>query len=171
MIETQTPAETISAPIVESDAPVTPPAELAPAEALPATEVAEGSFTEMIADSFPEVTVLFADIVEFTRFSESLTPEALVGVLNDIFSSFDNIADARGLEKIKTIGDAYMAVAGLPVPVADHVERAANMALDMNEFMKRFNEKKHHNLQVRIGMSTGAAGDAGDAGVQNRYFF
>jgi adenylate cyclase len=121
------------------------------------TEVAEGSFTEMIADSFPEVTVLFADIVEFTRFSESLTPEALVGVLNDIFSSFDNIADARGLEKIKTIGDAYMAVAGLPVPVADHVERAANMALDMNEFMKRFNEKKHHNLQVRIGMSTGAA--------------
>ncbi len=75
-------------------------------------------FTERIADRFSEVTVLFADIVEFTNFSSTLSAERLVGVLNDIFTRFDSIADCRGLEKIKTIGDAYMAAAGLPIPVA-----------------------------------------------------
>ncbi len=83
-------------------------------------EVTADSFTEVIADSFAEVTVLFADIVEFTKFSEGVSAEVLVDVLNDIFTRFDSIADNRGLEKIKTIGDAYMAAAGLPVPVADH---------------------------------------------------
>ena len=121
------------------------------------TEAAGNSFTEIIADSFPEVTVLFADIVDFTRFSESLSAEALIGVLNDVFTSFDRIADNRGLEKIKTIGDAYMAVAGLPERVADHAARAAHMALDMIEVMERFNEQNHYNLRVRIGMSSGAA--------------
>lgn len=120
-------------------------------------EVTADSFTEIIADSFPEVTVLFADIVGFTKFSECLSAEVLVDVLNDIFTCFDNIADKRGLEKIKTIGDSYMAAAGLPVPVADHTARAAHMALDMIEVMDRFNEQGPYKLRVRIGISTGAA--------------
>ena len=119
-------------------------------------EVTADGFTEVIADSFPDVTVLFADIVEFTKFSEDVSAEVLVHVLNDIFTSFDSIADYRGLEKIKTIGDAYMAAAGLPVPVADHAVRAAHMALDMIEAMDRFNEQSLYKLTVRIGISTGA---------------
>jgi adenylate cyclase len=119
-------------------------------------EVVADSFTEVVADSFAEVTVLFADIVEFTQFSEGVSPEVLVGVLNDIFTRFDDIADERGLEKIKTIGDAYMAAAGLPVPVADHAARAAHMALDMIGTMDRFNEQGPHTLHVRIGICTGA---------------
>jgi len=114
------------------------------------------SFTERIVDSFPEVTVLFADIVGFTQFSEGVSPETLVDVLNDIFTRFDGIADRRGLEKIKTIGDSYMAAAGLPIPVADHTERAAHMALDMIEVMDHLNEHNPRPLRVRIGLSTGA---------------
>jgi adenylate cyclase len=119
-------------------------------------EVTEEGFTEIIADSFPDVTVLFADIVEFTKFAEDVSAEVLVDVLNDIFTRFDSIADNRGLEKIKTIGDAYMAAAGLPVPVEDHAVRAAHMALDIIEAMDRFNEQSHFKLTVRIGISTGA---------------
>ena len=119
-------------------------------------EVTAESFTELIADSFPGVTVLFADIVGFTKFSEGVSAEVLVGILNDIFTLFDSIADKRGIEKIKTIGDAYMAVAGLPVPVADHVVRAAHMALDMMEALDRFNEERGYNLKMRIGINTGA---------------
>ena len=120
------------------------------------TEITATSFPEIIADSFPEVTVLFADIVGFTKFSEGLSAEVLVDVLNDIFTRFDSIADSRGLEKIKTIGDSYMAAAGLPVPVADHMVRAAHMALDMMEVMDRFNEQSLYKLRVRIGINTGA---------------
>jgi adenylate cyclase len=119
-------------------------------------EVMAESFTEIIADSFAEVTVLFADIVEFTKFSEKVTPEVLVVVLNDLFTRFDAIADSRGLEKIKTIGDAYMAAAGLPVPVPDHAVRAAAMALDIFDAVDRFNESSHYGLQVRIGIDSGA---------------
>lgn len=115
-----------------------------------------GTYNDVIADSFKDVTVLFADIVGFTHLSEGVTPEVLVDVLNDIFSRFDVIADARGLEKIKTIGDAYMAVAGLPVPVEDHGARAAHMALDMIDAVERYNIGSEHKLKVRIGLSTGA---------------
>jgi len=114
------------------------------------------NFTEVIADSFADVTVLFADIVNFSKFSESVSPEELVDVLNDIFTRFDSIADERGLEKIKTIGDAYMAAAGLPLPAQDHAIRAANMALDMMDAMEQFNQQRHHQLKVRIGICTGA---------------
>jgi adenylate cyclase len=113
--------------------------------------------TEVIADSFEDVTVLFADIVGFTKYSEGVKAEVLVHMLNDIFTSFDSIVDSRGLEKIKTIGDAYMAAAGLPVPVVDHAVRAAHMALDMMEFKKRFNEQNSYKLNLRIGMSSGPA--------------
>lgn len=119
-------------------------------------EVTADSFTEVIADSYAEVTVLFADIVEFTKLSEGVSAEVLVAVLNDVFTRFDGIADHRGLEKIKTIGDAYMAAAGIPVPVADHTIRTAHMALDMIEAVNRFNEEGCYKLKLRIGIDTGA---------------
>jgi adenylate cyclase len=118
-------------------------------------QIADGT-SDVIADSHDAVTVLFADIVEFTRFSEGVSAQVLVDVLNDVFIRFDEIADRRGLEKIKTIGDAYMVAAGLPVPVEDHAIRAAHMALDMIDAMDRFNVDRTHKLKVRIGMDTGS---------------
>ncbi len=120
-------------------------------------EVIADSFTDIIADTFKDVSVVFADIVEFTKFSESVSVKVLVEVLNEIFSRFDDIAERRGLEKIKTIGDCYMVAAGLPIPVPDHAARAANMALDMIEAMERFNQESPYKLSVRIGIDTGAA--------------
>ena len=119
-------------------------------------EAISESFTEVIADSFAEATVLFADIVEFTKFSEGVSAATVVDVLNDIFTRFDVIADKYGLEKIKTIGDAYMVAAGLPVPVADHTTRVAHMALDMLEAIDQFNEHSGYKLRIRIGIDTGA---------------
>ncbi|SOY44341.1 putative regulatory protein [Cupriavidus taiwanensis] len=118
-------------------------------------ELVANNIPEIIADSFPEVSVLFADIVAFTRFSADMSPEQLVSVLNEIFCEFDIIADYRGLEKIKTIGDAYMAAAGLPEPVADHAVRAAQMALDMVDALAQFNQRSGFNLQMRIGINSG----------------
>lgn len=114
------------------------------------------SFSDVIADNFDDVTVLFADIVGFTQFSQTLTPQAMLRLLNDLFTRFDVIAEQRGMERIKTIGDAYMAVAGLPVPVADHSVRAAHMALDMMDAVEQHNVGAQHKLKVRIGLSTGA---------------
>lgn len=119
------------------------------------SEIMTDSFTEVIADRFDDVTVLFADIVDFTKFSEGVSAKILVDVLNDIFTRFDTIADNRGLEKIKTIGDSYMAAAGLPVPAADHTMRAAHMALDMLVAIDSFNEHSGYNLNLRIGIDAG----------------
>ena len=119
-------------------------------------EVTVDGFAEMIADSFAEATVLFADIVDFTKFAAGVSAEALVDVLNDIFTRFDRIADHRGLEKIKTIGDAYMVAAGLPVPVADHASRAVHMAFDMIEAIDCLNAQRRCRLKVRIGIDSGA---------------
>ena len=118
-------------------------------------EATASNFAEVIADKFDDVTVLFADIVGFTEFSEGVSAAVLMDVLNAVFTRFDSIADRCGLEKIKTIGDAYMAAAGVPVPVPDHAVRAAHMALDMIEAMKRFNEKSGYSLRLRIGIDTG----------------
>jgi adenylate cyclase len=119
-------------------------------------EVTAHSFNEIIADSFSDVTVLFADLVGFTDFSAVIGPEKLVALLNEIFTDFDGIADIRGLEKIKTIGDAYMAVAGIPVQTPDHVARAAHMALDMMDALDAFNKRNHYSLKMRIGINSGA---------------
>ena len=113
--------------------------------------------SQAIVDSYAKVTVLFADIVGFTAFSQGVSPEVLVGVLNDLFTRFDHIAEHRGLEKIKTIGDCYMAAAGLPTVVSDHADRAAHMALDMIDAIEDFNANTQHPLNIRIGISTGAA--------------
>ena len=114
------------------------------------------SFPEVIADSFPHATVLFADIVGFTKFSTGVSPERLVVLLNEIFSDYDTIADNRGLEKIKSIGDAYMAAAGLPISTEDHAARAAHMALDMLDALARFNRRNGCTFQMRIGINSGA---------------
>lgn len=108
-----------------------------------------------IADSFAEVTVLFADIVGFTEISAKISPPELVSLLNQIFSLFDQLADEHGLEKIKTIGDAYMVVAGLPEHRQDHVEAIAEMALAMQAALNQFNIKMDQNFRIRIGIATG----------------
>ncbi|MBD2577981.1 adenylate/guanylate cyclase domain-containing protein [Oscillatoria sp. FACHB-1406] len=112
--------------------------------------------TARIAEHFEEVTILFADIVGFTPLSARLKPIELVNLLNDMFSIFDALAEHYGLEKIKTIGDAYMVAAGLPVPVPDRVEAIADMALDMLVAVARFNRERNENFQIRIGINTGS---------------
>ena len=110
---------------------------------------------DAIAEHSDGVTVLFADIVGFTPLSASKTPQALVELLNRIFSEFDALADAHGLEKIKTIGDAYMAVAGLPNPWPDHAPRAARMALAMHDVIARVAAETGEKLALRIGLHSG----------------
>ena len=110
---------------------------------------------ESIAEHSDGVTVLFADIVGFTPLSARKTPRALVELLNRIFSEFDALADAHGLEKIKTIGDAYMAVAGLPQPWPDHAARAARMALAMRDATARVSAETGEELALRIGLHSG----------------
>lgn len=110
----------------------------------------------IIAERFEEVTVLFADIVDFTPLSASVAPETLVTMLNDVFSLFDRLADKHGLEKIKTIGDAYMAVAGLPMPRPDHATAAVAMALDIQRELSGLALTPNGRpLRVRIGLHTG----------------
>lgn len=108
-----------------------------------------------IAEQFNEVTILFADIVGFTPLSERLKPLELVSLLNQIFSKFDRLAQQLGLEKIKTIGDAYMVAAGLPIPKADHAEAIAEMALFMQAAIDNFRTERGECLQIRIGINTG----------------
>lgn len=103
----------------------------------------------LIADAFEEVTVLFGDIVDFTPMSDRMAPEQVVEMLNEIFSAFDQLVEQRGLEKIKTIGDAYMAVAGVPIPRSDHAEAAAEMALCMRDVAVA------HHVKIRIGIDSG----------------
>jgi class 3 adenylate cyclase len=110
---------------------------------------------EVIADGFPEVTVLFADLVDFTRRSQETTPERVVRILDDLFSALDELAERHGLEKIKTIGDAYMAVGGLPEPRPDHAEAVAEMALAVREEVARHLDAAGRPLAVRIGIDTG----------------
>jgi guanylate cyclase len=108
-----------------------------------------------IADRFTGVTVLFADIVGFTPLSAKMQPEELVALLDEIFSAFDAIADEHGLEKIKTIGDAYMAACGLPVPRDDHAKRVARAAMAMNAFLRDFATARGFDVSMRIGLHTG----------------
>jgi class 3 adenylate cyclase len=109
----------------------------------------------VIADGFSEVTVLFADLVDFTRRSQQGTPAQVVQVLDGLFSALDRLAERHGLEKIKTIGDAYMAVGGLPVPRADHAEAVAEMALAVREEVGRHRDPAGRPLAVRIGIDSG----------------
>ncbi len=109
-----------------------------------------------IADSFDEVTVLFADLVGFTHLASSLSPIELVEILNAIFSEFDRLTEKYGLEKIKTVGDAYMVVGGLPTQRENHAEAIAEMALDIQTVMARFNTTQEKPFSIRIGVNTGS---------------
>jgi class 3 adenylate cyclase len=123
---------------------------------LPASIAARLKQTEgVIADRFPEVTVLFADIVDFTQRSERIAPEQLVQALSDLFSVFDQLAQQRGLEKIKTVGDAYMVAGGLPDPRPDHAQAVAEMALAIRDEVASRIDPSGQPLAVRIGIDTG----------------
>jgi adenylate cyclase len=108
-----------------------------------------------IADSHENVTILFADIVGFTKMTASMPPAELVDLLSQLFSRFDALAGSHGLEKIKTIGDGYMVVGGAPVARDDHATVIAQLALDMQQALVEFNTLTGKNLQMRIGISSG----------------
>jgi len=109
----------------------------------------------LIADRFDDVTLLFADVVEFTRLSSTLSPSELVGVLNDVFSAFDGLVDRYDLEKVKTIGDAYMVVGGLTDGSADHTARVADMALALAAAVDRIEAAVRLGIRFRIGIHCG----------------
>lgn len=110
----------------------------------------------MIADRFEEMAVLFADVVDFTPFSARRPPAEVVGVLNEVFTIFDRLADRYGLEKIKTIGDAYMVAGGI-TPHGGGVEQVAEMALDMLDAMGEYRTESGSRLQIRVGLEVGPA--------------
>lgn len=109
----------------------------------------------VIADSHDAVTILFADIVGFTEMFSDASPEALVSLLNTVFSRFDDLVEAEQLEKIKTIGDAYMAVAGLPAARPDHAQAAARLALAMVAAADDVSRNTGVALQIRVGIHSG----------------
>ena len=109
----------------------------------------------VIADACEDVTVLFADIVRFTALAEQLAAEELVAVLDRVFARWDRLAARHGVEKIKTIGDAYMVAGGIPLPREDHAEAIADMALAMGPEVAAVSSQTGLPLQVRIGMDTG----------------
>jgi len=108
-----------------------------------------------ISGSYPDVSILFSDLVGFTKMSSQVSATDLVKLLNDLFTRFDKRADSLGLEKIKTIGDAYMAVGGLPIPRPDHAELCADMALGMFQDLQEFNEQNGSELNMRVGINSG----------------
>jgi adenylate cyclase len=108
-----------------------------------------------IADRFAEVTVLFADIVEFTKLASSMSAPSLVELLNDLFTRFDQAVYELGIEKIKTIGDAYMAVCGLPEVCDDHSERILQLALRLMQIVREFSAERGIGMHLRIGVNAG----------------
>jgi class 3 adenylate cyclase len=108
-----------------------------------------------IADGFAEATILFADLVDFTLLAARIPPTEVVYLLNELFSAFDQLTEKHGLEKIKTIGDAYMVAGGLPMPDPNHVSAIAEMALDMMRFVQQFNARQGVKLNLRTGIHTG----------------
>ena len=110
---------------------------------------------ESISDSYQNATILFSDLVGFTKMSSSKTAEELVFLLNDLFKRFDTRATSLGLEKIKTIGDAYMVAGGLPTNDDTHAIQVTKMALGMYEDLEAFNKEHGMELDMRIGINSG----------------
>jgi class 3 adenylate cyclase len=110
---------------------------------------------QRIADGFADVTVAFADIVGFTELSSGMPPAHIVDLLNGLFTRFDQAARELGIEKIKTVGDAYMAVCGLPVPVPDHASRMARMAIRMVHITREHAIEHRVPMRIRVGINTG----------------
>jgi class 3 adenylate cyclase len=111
----------------------------------------------LIADRFEDMSVLFADVVGFTQMSKNMSPSALVEMLNTVFTMFDNIADKYKLEKIKTIGDAYMIAGGLGVDGRGHAENIADMGLEMLQLLREYRDETGIDIQVRVGIHMGPA--------------
>lgn len=111
--------------------------------------------THTIADQYSAASILFADVVDFTPWSQGLPPAEVVGMLDHLFSHFDTLAERYGLEKIKTIGDCYMVAAGVPEPRPDHARALVLMALDMLEAMRSSDDVGHLGLELRIGINSG----------------
>jgi len=111
---------------------------------------------DVTADSFADVTVVIASVVGLAELTPSASHEQLVLFVDEIFAQFDGLAQARGVKKIKTLGNSYMAVAGVPGPAGDHATRAMHLSLDMIDTLERFNERSGHALQVRVGVASGA---------------
>ena len=109
----------------------------------------------VIADKFEKATILFADLVNFTQISTTMSATKLVYLLNEIFSTFDELTEKHGLEKIKTIGDAYMVAGGIPIVRPDHAEASAEMALDMLVAIDELNVKLEATFDLRIGINSG----------------
>ncbi len=118
-----------------------------------------------IARDYDEITVLFADLVGFTKLSRDLSAQEIVSMLNDIFSTFDNLTDQYGLEKIKTIGDAYMVTSNTNEDKTRAIKAIAYFALDMHKVLNKYNERSGHKIFLRVGMHTGPA-VAGVIGVK-----
>ncbi|MBI2312218.1 MAG: adenylate/guanylate cyclase domain-containing protein [Betaproteobacteria bacterium] len=108
-----------------------------------------------IADGLADVTVMFADIVNFTKLTEEMAPEEMVALLNKVFSNFDFLLEKYGLEKIKTVGDAYMAAGGLTRGRTDYVQSMAELALEMRTLVSEHPALKRHNLSIHLGIATG----------------
>ena len=111
---------------------------------------------DVTADSFADVTVVIADIVGLADLTPKASPGQLALFVDEIFAHFDGLTQARGVKKIKTLGNSYMAAAGVPVPASDHAARAAQLSLDMVDTVDRFNERSGYALQARIGVASGA---------------
>ena len=112
---------------------------------------------EKIADSYQNISIFFSDIIGFTSLSSKIAAEDLVDLLNEVFAEFDKIAENHGLEKIKTIGDAYMAVAGAPRLDPDHALNTARFAKDVLKYILEFKNKSKNPIEIRIGLHTGNA--------------
>ena len=113
--------------------------------------------SKLISMDNPEISVLFADIVSFTVMSEKTSSEKIVGFLNDMFSKFDDLTESYGVEKIKTIGDSYMVVAGMPVARKDHILILFNLAKEMVKISATFNDHNGNPIKLRIGLNSGPA--------------
>jgi adenylate cyclase len=136
---------------------------------VPASSIAQRlpARPDVTADSFADVTVLIADVVGLSKRPSTESPAQLALIVDELFSLFDSLASERGVKKIKTLGNSYMAASGVPVPSVDHAEQAAHLALDMVAALAGFNERTASTLQVRIGIDTGPV----VAGVIGRRLF
>ncbi|MBI5301016.1 MAG: adenylate/guanylate cyclase domain-containing protein [Chloroflexi bacterium] len=108
-----------------------------------------------IADHYDQVSILFADLVNFTPLAAELSPRDMVGLLNQVFSHFDSLVDQCGVEKIETVGDEYMAACGVPRPNAQHAQSVARLALEMGAYMASIPPRFGRRLEIRIGIHSG----------------
>src|SRR5262249_3631055 len=110
---------------------------------------------EQISESHADITVLFADVVGFTELAESVPADRAVGLLNDLVTAFDEVAERHGVEKVRTVGSSYLAACGLSVQRPDHTRRLVEFGQDLLRIVRRFNQERGANLGVRVGINTG----------------